>query len=408
MGDIKDWAAGATIGGVAIPDKPDLTRMRRERFARLQTEMATQGLDGLVLVTSSAVTYATGVAMPAMDGDRAALFRAVAIVVRGEAMVHLYSMVADAVPLGVHLHPPLFPDLDDGISEFASELSEHFKKGARVGIDHFSHPMIRGLQGVSWADASGVMGAVKLLKTVDEVACIRQAQLLNELAMEDALRALRVGVRQTDLSAVFLRRVFELGASAGGIDPIWQVMAPSQAAGPWTSHGDLAYPTVTTDRFLRYGDVVWVDAGIMWEGYASDYGRTWLVGRGPNAVERKQFRRWRTVVDACLDILAPGVTGAELTRKAVETNGGVRPWMTHFYLAHGVGVDSAEMPLIGTDLGDDFDAQLVMQPGTVLVLEPVIWDDGEGGYRAEDIVAVTDRGWVKLSGSNYDPFGSFS
>ncbi len=176
MGDIKDWAAGATIGGVAIPDKPDLTRMRRERFARLQTEMATQGLDGLVLVTSSAVTYATGVAMPAMDGDRAALFRAVAIVVRGEAMVHLYSMVADAVPLGVHLHPPLFPDLDDGISEFASELSEHFKKGARVGIDHFSHPMIRGLQGVSWADASGVMGAVKLLKTVDEVACIRQAR----------------------------------------------------------------------------------------------------------------------------------------------------------------------------------------------------------------------------------------
>ena len=79
------------------------------------------------------------------------------------------------------------------------------------------------------------------------MACIRNAQRLNELAMIDALAVLRPGIRQIDLSAAFLRRVFELGASAGGIDPIWQVMAPTRELGPWTLHGDLAYPTVTTD-----------------------------------------------------------------------------------------------------------------------------------------------------------------
>lgn len=407
MGVIEDWAAGATIGGIAIPALPDLARLRRDRYARLQSELASQKLDGLVLLGSSSVTYATGAAMPAMDGDTAALFRAVAIVVKGDSMPHLYTMVGDGVPLGVHQHPPLFPDLDD-VSAFAAAVSSHFSSGARVGIDHFTHAMLRQLQGVSWVDAAGVLGKVKLCKTVDEVACIRQAQLLNELGMEDALRALRVGVRQTDLSAVFLRRVFELGASAGGIDPIWQVMAPSLASGPWTSHGDVAYPTVTTDRFLRYGDVIWVDAGIMWEGYASDYGRTWVVGREPNAVERDQFRRWRAVVDACLDVLKPGMSAAELSQAAIGANGGVRPWISHFYLAHGVGVDSAEMPLVGTDLGETFDTQLLLQPGMVVVLEPVIWEDGAAGYRAEDIVAVTDRGWVKLSGSDYAPFGSVS
>jgi len=41
----------------------------------------------------------------------------------------------------------------------------------------------------------------KLTKTPDEVACIRNAQLINELAMVDALELLRPGVRQTDLSA---------------------------------------------------------------------------------------------------------------------------------------------------------------------------------------------------------------
>jgi Xaa-Pro dipeptidase len=405
---IEDWSAGATIGGSVIPVLPDLARMRRERFQKLQDGLSAGGLDGLVLLGSSSVVYATGAAMPAQDGDRAALFRAVAVVVKGESAPHLYTLYADGAPPELpsdHLHGPLFPDLDDGMDLFAKALTAHFAAGAHVGVDHQSHAMLRGLSGFDWADASGVLGAAKLQKTVDEVSCIRQAQLLNELAMVDALRVLRPGVRQIDLSAVFLRRVFELGASAGGIDPIWQVMAPSRELGPWTLHGDLAYPTVTTDRFLRHGDVIWVDAGIVWEGYASDYGRTWITGADPNAQQLGQFRRWRSVVDACLDILKPGVSGLQLGKVAIEANDGVRPWIEHFYLAHGVGTDSAEMPLIGTDFGDQFDEQLIMQPGMVAVFEPVIWEDGAAGYRSEDIVVVTDTGWVKLSGSTYDPYG---
>ena len=60
---------------------------------------------------------------------------------------------------------------------------------------------------------------------------------------------------------------------------------------------------------------------------------------------------------------------------------------------------------VGTDLGPEFDDRLVMAPGMVLVLEPVIWDDGVGGYRAEEIVAVTQDGWRHLGdGHPYPPF----
>src|SRR4051812_30372547 len=382
--------------------------MRRERFERLQQQLETQGVDGLVLLALSSVAYATGAAAPAQDGDRAALFRTVAVVVKGDSAPHLYTFFTDGVPAELpedHLHGPLFPDLDDGIDAFAAALAEHFASGSRVGVDDQTHAMLRGLPRFDWVDASDVVGTAKLTKTPDEIACIRNAQRLNELAMTDAHAILRPGVRQIDLSAVFLRRVFELGASANGIDPIWQVMAPTREAGPWTLHGDLAYPTVTTDRFLREGDVIWVDAGIGWQGYASDYGRTWITGAGPDVRREGQFRRWRAVVDAALDVLKPGVSALELGTAAIEANDGVRPWIEHFYLAHGVGTESAEMPLIGTDLGERFDEQLVMQPGMVLVLEPVIWEEGYAGYRSEDIVAVTDTGWVKLSGSTYEPYG---
>ncbi len=389
---------------------PDIPRMRRERFARLQEQLDAQGVDGLVLLGSSSVVYATGAAEPGQDGDRAALFRTVAVVVKGDSAPHLYTIYRDGVPDDLpedHVHGPLFPDLDDGIELFATAIADHFQPGARIGIDHQTHPVLRALPGVDWVDAADLVSPAKLIKTPDEVACIRNAQLLNELAMADARELLRPGTRQIDLSAVFLRRVFELGASANAIDPIWQVMAPTLELGPWTLHGDLAYPTVTTDRFLRDGDIIWVDAGITWEGYASDYGRTWITGAAPapNAKQQEQFRRWRSVVDAALDILKPGVSALQLGKAAIEANDGVRPWIDHFYLAHGIGVDSAEMPLIGTDLGDQFDERLIMQPGMVAVFEPVIWDDGAAGYRSEDIVAVTDTGWVKLSGSTYEPYG---
>ncbi len=389
---------------------PDIVRMRRERFARLQEQLDSQGVDGLVLLGSSSVGYATGAAEPGQDGDRAALFRAVAVVVKGDWAPHLYTIYTDGVPDDLpadHVHGPLFPDLDDGVEQFAAAISSHFGPRARIGIDHQTHPVLRALADVEWVDAADLVSPAKLLKTPDEIACIRNAQLLNEQAMADTRESLRPGTRQIDLSATFLRRVFELGASANAIDPIWQVMAPTLELGPWTLHGDLAYPTVTSDRFLRDGDIIWVDAGITWQGYASDYGRTWITGTNPvpNTKQHKQFQRWRAVVDAALDILKPGVSARQLGEAAIEANGGARPWIDHFYLAHGIGVDSAEMPLIGTDLGERFDERMIMKPGMVAVFEPVIWDDGAAGYRSEDIVAVTDTGWVKLSGSTYEPYG---
>ena len=154
-------------------------------------------------------------------------------------------------------------------------------------------------------------------------------------------------------------------------------------------------------------DLVWVDTGIGVEGYASDYGRTWVVGRDPSSAEQDLFRRWSAVMEASLATIGPGVTLAEVGRAAIGANRGTIPWLPHFYLAHGLGVESAEMPMIGTDLGEGFDEQFVLEPGMVLVLEPVVWEDGVGGYRAEEVVAITNTGWRPLGGwPDYLPFES--
>jgi Xaa-Pro aminopeptidase len=243
-----------------------------------------------------------------------------------------------------------------------------------------------------------------LIKSPDEQECIRRAQSINEQAMLDVEQLVAPGVRDTELSACFLERIFELGAWSNTVDPIFQVMPPSRAEGPYSSTGDVVFPTPTTNRVLAAGDVVWVDSGLNYGGYQSDFGRTWCVGGAPTAQQRSQFRRWRDVVDRVLDVIGPGVTAADLTRVAREGEPRT-PWLPNLYLGHGTGTDSAEPPFVGSDLGPESDDAFVFAPGMVLVLEPVIWDDGDAGYRSEEILAITDTGYRMLSDHHYEPYG---
>ena len=183
-------------------------------------------------------------------------------------------------------------------------------------------------------------------------------------------------------------------------------MPTSKAEGTWTTHGDLALPLLTTERELAAGDVLWTDVSITYTGFCSDFGRTWLVGKTPSARQQRQFRQWRDILDAVLKVTKAGATSGDLARAAIAANGGQKPWLPHFYLGHGIGTNAAEMPMIGTDLGEEFDDNFVFPAGMVLVLEPVVWEDGTGGYRSEEIVVITEDGYLPLTDYPYTPYGS--
>src|SRR6202008_5066321 len=109
------------------------------------------------------------------------------------------------------------------------------------------------------------------------------------------------------------------------------------------------------------------------------------VGAEPTPRQQAQFHQWRDIMTAVLDVTRAGATATDLARAATKANGGARPWLPHFYLGHGIGVNAAEMPMIGTDLGDEFYENFVFEPGMVVVLEPVGGDDVIGGERSEEI-----------------------
>ena len=384
----------------------DVGRMHRERRARLVDAMRSQGVDTLLLVGQQNVLYATGLKVPAAEQGRALHRRPVALVTADAAEPCVWTWVPEGVPddLAVsRVNRGIDLEQDSGARALLAEIP-----GGAVAVDELTVPLYQAARagGRELVDASGVLGAAKICKTADELECLQRAQAINEAAMVDVRAMLEPGIRATDLTARFLERIFELGITSNTVDPIWQVMAPSIAAGPFSVTGDVVFPTATTPRPLEHGDVVFVDTGIGYEGYQSDFGHTWVVGEPPDARRREQAARWRAVVAAVVDRIKPGTTARDQTRTPEDVERGRRrPWLTHLYLAHGTGTDSAEMPFVGTDLGDAFDEGLVLAPGMVLVLEPVIWDDGHGGFRAEEIVVVTDSGadvLTKLDWSDYE------
>jgi Xaa-Pro dipeptidase len=360
------------------------------------------------------VVYATGASWPLLDAGLSHVERPVAVVLADDEHPHLFIPFREGSPSeseipSDHLHPPLYLEFDEGVEHFVRVLTELMPARATIAVDELTGAMRRAADrlfpGGEPVDAAPVVGAAKLVKTPDQIACIRKACRITEEAAADVQKALAPGVRQMDLSARFVRRAFELGATANMLEAIWQVMPVTKAEGTWTTHGDLALPLLTTERELAAGDVLWTDVSITYTGFCSDFGRTWLIGETPSARQQDQFRQWRSILDAVLKVTKAGATSGDLARAAIAANGGQKPWLPHFYLGHGIGTNAAEMPMIGTDLGEEFDDNFVFPAGMVLVLEPVVWEDGTGGYRSEEIVVVTEDGHVPLTDYPYDPYG---
>ena len=311
-----------------------------------------------------------------------------------EPWPHLFTDFVEGIPPEYpheFVHPAIEVEAREGSAQLAAALP-----GGTLALDDAPFPLWEALGARTPIDAGTVLAPAKVCKTADELECIRQAQELNETAMRQIRPFAVAGTRTTTLSGKFLGAIAELGATANTVDPVFQVMPRSVGQGPYSVTHEPVFPVPTRPQELAAGDILWIDTGINLHGYASDFGATWIIDTAPDAIVCEQFARWRAVVDRVLTAVRPGATAADLVR-AAGLDHEIRPWLSYFYLAHGIGTDSAEMPFVGTDLGDAFDAALVLQPGMVLVFEPVIWDEGHAGHRSEEIVAVTDDGYRWLS-----------
>mgnify|MGYP003440723866 FL=1 len=217
-----------------VPDTVDVERMRADRLARVRANMAAAGLDALVLIGNTNVVYATGVSWPLGDPGRSNFEQPVAVVLADDDWPHLFTPLADVTGLpDDHVHGPVYLDLDEGVRHFERQLAGLVPAGGSIGVDEWTFAMAREATSIfadgAPRDGGKAITRAKAVKTPDEVAGLRQALRITEQAIAAVQAQLAPGMRQVELTATFLRAVFDAGADANTLDPIWQVMPASIA-----------------------------------------------------------------------------------------------------------------------------------------------------------------------------------
>jgi Xaa-Pro aminopeptidase len=224
------------------------------------------------------------------------------------------------------------------------------------------------------------LGGLRAVKEPSEVALIAKALRVTERAVDELLGELGPGWTEERAAWRLDSRFRELG----GQGPAFETIV---AAGPRAS---LPHAVPGPAR-IKSDQMVVVDCGARYRGYASDMTRTWV---GPKAKpwQREIYEIVRLAQKKALEVLAPGTPGREVDQAArdVIAQAGYGQYFGHA-LGHGVGLAVHEEPRLSPR------ALKPLPVGAVVTVEPGIYLPGRGGVRLEQLVHLTAAGPVVLN-----------
>jgi Xaa-Pro aminopeptidase len=228
---------------------------------------------------------------------------------------------------------------------------------------------------VRFKPVDGVVEQLRMIKSPAEIATIKASVQLNSAAVGHALRRFRPSMTEIDLAAEIEYRMRRLGADGPAFDTI--VASGSRSALPHA---------VASDHPIGADELLLMDVGAMVAGYASDMTRTHAVGK----LSAKLRRSYRAVLEsqlAAVDAVRPGVSCSAVDRAArdVLRGYGLEKQFIHS-TGHGLGLEIHEPPRLGRK------ERTKLEPGMVITIEPGVYQEGLGGIRIEDTVAVTGSG----------------
>jgi Xaa-Pro aminopeptidase len=273
-------------------------------------------------------------------------------------------------------------DARSSFEQLGALLRQRGLQGARIGLDLDFWPVSdfallkQVLPGIDWVDASAVIAAIKAVKSPREITRLKQAAALAEAGMHQALASVRAGVHRDAIAQAWKQGVAdEVERTGTKLTGQWEYTTVGPL--PWQGGGAIGV-----------GDVLKFDVGCLVEGYSSDSGRTYVLGRARPRT-RQIMQALQDAFAAGLEVLRPGHLLSEVHARA--TRAIARAGFTGFsrgHFGHSLGHDTfCEVPpFIAAQ------AHEPIEPGMVLAFETPIYVDGEGGFIIEDQFLITAEG----------------
>lgn len=226
-----------------------------------------------------------------------------------------------------------------------------------------------------WVGLSQALEQLRMVKTQEELRCLRMAEQIAVNAFQAVLMQIKAGVCEIEIAAELEYQMRKRGSEGTAFETI--VVSGANSSMP---HGK------PSEKKLAVGDFVTMDFGCVYQGYCSDMTRTVAIG----SVTEEQRRIYETVKNAQqsgLNAIRAGVCAkeADAAARRVIDAAGYGKYFGHS-LGHGVGLLIHELPNLSPK------SETVLQPGMIVTCEPGIYIPDIGGVRIEDMVCVTEDG----------------
>ena len=251
---------------------------------------------------------------------------------------------------------------------------------------------------------------MRLFKSEEELAVMRRAGEISALAHTRAMEKCRPGMYEYHLEGEIHHEFNRHGARY----PAYNTIVGSG------ENGCILHYTENESE-LRDGDLVLIDAGCEYRGYAGDITRTFPVSGKFTPAQRAVYDIVLASLETSLTLFRPGVSIQDVTGEVVRImvtglvdlgilHGEVetliaenahRPFFMHG-LSHWLGLDVHDVGVYGPDRSRP------LEPGMVITVEPGLYIAPDAdvpaqyrgiGIRIEDNILITDGGNENLTAS---------
>lgn len=373
-----------------LPFFPDEEYAARWRHVRRQ--MAGRNLDACLISAPENIYYLSGL-------DHQGYFACHLLIVPLEGRLTLIARAMERVTvenqLGDRVRFVGFADSDDPAAVTAQTLQQLGLSAARLGVEKkslFLPPQI--LEGVvaalpraSFADASGLVDALRLIKSPRELACVRQAAAVSDAMMQAAINTAGAGVSEREIAAEVQRAMVLAGGEYPGFAPfIRSTPRLGEEHTTWSS------------RALEPGDALFVELSGCARRYHAPMGRLLFVQQAPpetDFIEQVCLDAFNSVAQA----MRPGVLAREVYR--AWQNQVDRAGLSHYRRHHcgylvGIGFPPSWVGgSMVTGLRHDSDLQL--QAGMTFHLLSWLMGTGRGDYFVSNTALLTEAGCEVLT-----------
>ncbi len=363
------------------------------RYARARVEMDRRGMAALLVTGEENFQYFAGTA--ASVALHASLTRPSVfilplegepiVVTQGQDNLTLGSYVTDVRGYGELFE---FPQaavvralMDAGVS--GRTVGVELRLEQRMGMPVGAYQDLTGaLPDVAFEDAAEVIVPLRMVKSEEELAYIRQAGDVTGRARQRLFGMIKPGMTERDTARLMRRLILEEGGD--GTSFVMLLLGLPGSRNPF------GY-----DRPLEAGQVVGVDTGARVGMYTVDYTRWVTLGRATEPL-RRMYDALLVVNRAMAAALGPGVRCSEIYRvgtEAIESACSGRVGLARFgpaRMGHGQGMLVTEPPSIHP--GD----QTPLEPGMVLSTEPGLAAEGVQ-MLWEDVFVISENGSEQIT-----------